>query len=72
MTIAPATAELRFHGSVFLNENAAFRRSDLVVEVAQEVHSEQAIDIFVAEVEYVDWKLVSVKRSTVNSDTRRT
>jgi len=29
-----------------------------VGEVAQEVHSEQAIDIVMAEVEYVDWKLV--------------
>src|SRR3954464_13316325 len=40
-----------------LDENAAFRRPDVVVEVAQEVHSEQAIDIIMTEVEYVDRKI---------------
>jgi len=70
--VAAPTAELRPHGPVFLDKNAAFRRSDFIVEVAQEVHSEQPIDIIVTEVEYVDRKTRQREPSTVNSDARRT
>jgi hypothetical protein len=51
---ASPTRLTRRSGCDLLDEEAAFNRSNFVVEVAQEVHSEETIDVVVAEVEHFD------------------